>query len=130
MTDFPDFDRKERKVNKAVDAATFQKGRAQRALLTQGMKLSSEQILEALEASGKDATWYSETLGALIQEGTPRAKLRALELIAKIVSQKEGKKVLTGELADWTQEQLEEAFEEVKAEMAETQGKRESPKSN
>lgn len=125
--DFPDLNRKERKANKAVCKATFANSRAERAMLTQGMKLSSEQILEALEASGKDAKWYAEMLGHLIQSGTPRAKLRTMELIAKIVSQKEGKKVLTGELSNLSQEQLQEAYDQVQAELRE---KREAPKGN
>lgn len=127
MTDFPEFTGEERQQNEASRHAQRGRGKARRAFLTQGKKLASEQILEALEASGKDATWYAEKVASLIATGTTRTRLRALELIAKIVAQKEGKKVLTGELASLSEEELQAAYEEV---MAEKQEKREAPKSN
>ena len=127
MSDFPEFPKAQRRDNKAVEATQHSQHKGIDSFMSKAKKLSSDQLLEALEASGKDATWYAEALGKIIRGESPTLRMRGLQLIAKIVAQKEGVKLLTGELQDMTQEELQAAYDQVQLEMQE---KRESPRPN
>lgn len=127
MSDFPEFTKKERRENKAVLKTQHSQAKKIHGFMAVAKKLTSDQLLDALHESGKDATWYAEALGKIIGKESPTLRIRGLELIAKLVAQKEGQKLLTGELGEMTQEELQAAYEEVRAEIQE---KRETPKAN
>lgn len=65
-----------------------------KAFLLRFRGLSSEGILEALTGLGKSNDWFATEIVGMIENNpsNPRIKLRVLELIQKIVQQKEGEK--------------------------------------
>jgi O-acetyl-ADP-ribose deacetylase (regulator of RNase III) len=76
-------------------------------------RLGSAQILKALADEGKDATWFAKQLSSLMGLGDKRVTTRAMELVAKLIAQKEGSKLQVGDLRDKTDEELQEAYAEL-----------------